>query len=357
MINQPISFASRKHNVNNNKRHNKKPNIAKNNPNINPPKQEIDAQIIQPKQPKVIDMKHLDYMPKEIRDEIRASQKEVLPVLIEPTTVETAEPTPKKSRSYKNALMGSLMALATITAPVAIMLDDSDDYYSDYPITTQSEFTRTFDMGEDDNTTVPSSYTTGYDDDEDGEKTTPKYETEFSNESMEEYVRDYISGNELVDCLDYSEISKYQKDVTVLRALLRNGFPRIRRDDPERSEKFGKAIDQAQATIDHITHRYKLNSQIVGNSDFDNSISKGEMISALDLKSIQDLPENEQIAILKKATKDVKPFMFSDLQDMDDIKRVNKQLCEVLQRIQNTVDADARKALCKKYGIKESDLK
>lgn len=354
MINQPISFASRKHNVNNNRRHNKKTNVEK-NPDSKQPILKDNPQIN--KKPSDFDLEHLNYMPKELRDDIKANHKVVTPVLIETPKVEENEtPAPKKERSYKNALMGSLMALAALTAPVVIMLDDSDDY-GDYPITTQSEFTRTFDMEEDDNTTVPSSYTTGYDEDEDGKRTTPKYKTEFSNESMAEYARDYISGNELVNSLDYSEIGKYQKDVTVLRALLRNGFPKIRRDDPERSEKFGRAIDQAQATIDHIAHRYKLNSQIVGNSDFDNTVSKGEMISALDLKSIQDLPENEQVAILKKATKDVKPFMFSDLQDMDDIKRVNKQLGEVLQRIQNTVDADARKALCKKYGIKESDLK
>ncbi len=336
MINQPISFASRKHNVNNNKRHNKKPNIAKNNPKINPPIQEIDVQIIQPKQPKVIDMKHLDYMPKEIRDEIRASQKEVLPVLTEPTTVETDEPTPKKSRSYKNALMGSLMALATISAPVAIVLDDyNNDYY--YHTTGSSS--------------VYNDSTSGIED------SVPSYDKELSNKSMEEYQRDFITCNELTDCLDYSKLKKYQKDVTVLNALLGGSFERIRRDDPERSEKFGKAIEDAQATIDEIAHNYEMNSHIVGNDDYDNTISREEMVGALDLSSIKDLSDKEQIAIVKKAMKDAKPFMFSKLQDIDDVKETNQQLCEKLQVIQNTVDADARKALCKKYGIKESDLK
>lgn len=335
MINQPISFASRKHNVNNNKRHNKKPNIAKNNPNINPPIQEIDVQIIQPKQPKAIDMEHLDYMPKEIRDEIKASQKEVLPVLIEQTTVETPEQTSKKSHSYKNALMGSLMALATIAAPVAIMLDDNND---DYYYTTSSPF-------------VYNNSTNGTED------SVPSYDKELSNKSMEEYQRDFITCGELTDCLDYSKIKKYQKDVTVLNALLSGNFARIRRDDPERSEKFGKAIEEAQATIDKIAHKYEMNSRIVGNDDYDNTISREEMVGALDLSSIKDLSDKEQVSIVKKAMNNVKPFMFSELQDIDDIKKTNQQLCERLQVIQNTVDADARKALCKKYGIKESDLK
>ena len=268
-------------------------------------------------------------MPKEIRDEIKASQKEVLPVLIEPTTVETPEQTPKKSHSYKNALMGSLMALATITAPVAIALDDGNDYYHPTKATEYVE----------------------------NEDTIPSYDKELSNKSMEEYQRDFITCSELTDCLDYSEICKYQKDVTVLKALLSGNFERIRRDDPERSEKFGKAIEDAQATIDAIAHKYEMNSRIVGNNDYDNIVTPKEMIESLDLRSIEDLSKNEQNAILKKATKDVKPFMFSELQDIDDIKKTNQQLCERLQVIQNTVDADARKALCKKYGIKESDLK
>ena len=330
MINQPISFASRKHHVNNNKRHNKKQNVTNNNPAVeNKPIQKIEVQIIQPRQTRPVDMEHLDYMPKEIRDEIKASQKKVLPVLIEPTTVETPEQTPKKSHSYKNALMGSLMALATITAPVAIALDDGNDYYHPTKATEYVE----------------------------NEDTIPSYDKELSNKSMEEYQRDFITCSELTDCLDYSEICKYQKDVTVLKALLSGNFERIRRDDPERSEKFGKAIEDAQATIDAIAHKYEMNSRIVGNNDYDNIVTPKEMIESLDLRSIEDLSKNEQNAILKKATKGVKPFMFSELQDIDDIKKTNQQLCERLQVIQNTVDADARKALCKKYGIKESDLK
>lgn len=332
MMNQPISFASRKHNVNNNKRHNKKPNVTKNNPAIeNKPIQQVDVQIIQPRQTRPADMEHLDYMPKAMRDEIKANQKEILPVAIETATVETPEEAPKKSHSYKNALMGSLMALATIAAPVTIALDDSDDYRSiDY---------------------VSNGYTEQVDD------SVPSYEKELSNKSQEEYKRDFITSSELTDCLDYSKINKYQKDVTVLKALLSGNFARIRRDDPERSEKFGKAIEDAQATIDKIAHKYEMNSRIVGNDNYDNTVSREEMVGALDLSSIKDLSDKEQGAIVKKAMKGVKPFMFSELNDMDDIKKTNQQLLEKLQEIQNTVDADARKALCKKYGIKESDLK
>lgn len=331
MMNQPISFASRKHHVNNNKRHNKKQNVTNNNPAVeNKPIQKIKVQIIQPRQTRPVDMEHLDYMPKAMRDEIKATQKEIVPVVLETTNVETNEDTaPKKSRSYKNALMGSLMALATIAAPVAIALDDGNDYYHPTKATEYVE----------------------------NEDNIPSYDKELSNKSMEEYKRDFVTSGELTDCLDYSEICKYQKDVTVLKALLSGNFERIRRDDPERSEKFGKAIEDAQATIDAIAHKYEMNSRIVGNNDYDNTVTPKEMIESLDLRSIEDLSENEQNAILKKAMKGVKSFMFSELQDVDDIKKTNEQLCEKLQVIQNTVDANARKALCKKYGIKESDLK
>ncbi len=331
MMNQPISFASRKHHVNNNKRHNKKQNVTNNNPAVeNKPIQKIEVQIIQPRQTRPVDMEHLDYMPKAMRDEIKATQKEIVPVVLETTNVETNEDTaPKKSRSYKNALMGSLMALATIAAPVAIALDDGNDYYHPTKATEYVE----------------------------NEDNIPSYDKELSNKSMEEYKRDFVTSGELTDCLDYSEICKYQKDVTVLKALLSGNFERIRRDDPERSEKFGKAIEDAQATIDAIAHKYEMNSRIVGNNDYDNTVTPKEMIESLDLRSIEDLSENEQNAILKKAMKGVKSFMFSELQNVDDIKKTNEQLCEKLQVIQNTVDANARKALCKKYGIKESDLK
>ena len=76
------------------------------------------------------------------------------------------------------------------------------------------------------------------------------------------------------------EICKYQKDVTVLKALLSGNFERIRRDDPERSEKFGKAIEDAQATIDAIAHKYEMNSRIVGNNDYDNIVTPKEMIES-----------------------------------------------------------------------------
>lgn len=317
----------------------------------------------------------------------------------------TYDDTPKTtSNKYKNALMGSLMTMAAIAMPAAVLLeDDSQAYYhSSQPKQENYEdvicnVDALAKGGKDDYVVEPEEIMQmlNFDGVEKLPKTERKaiysiasvyarpinvndpdarkkiieeaqYIQKFVDKAVDQaadpenlnysqkvkdYEQKYVSGNELVDNLDYSEISKYQKDVSVLRALLRGGISRIRRDDPNISEKFANECEKAQRTIDNIAARYKMNSHIVGNDNFDNSVTAKEIEGILDKTSLQDLSPEEQKSILSGALGSFKTINFMELKTDKDIKKTNQQVGKEVQKIQNAVDSAARKALLKKYNI------
>ena len=197
MINQPIiNFTSKKHKSNRLEKRNKKQGLSKDG-NV------AKVSLVQPKiTPKT-----------EVVETM--SKPNIQPVIengIDDIKEDITYDKDFQTNTKRNMILGSLMALATLSLPTAYIVNEKMNEPMYYSYSTDANNGTTEDA--------------------------PIYQKEFSNESMEEYQRDYISGDELVDCLDYSEISRYQKDVSVLRALLRGGFGRIKRDDPQRSEKF-----------------------------------------------------------------------------------------------------------------------
>lgn len=159
-----------------------------------------------------------------------------------------------------------------------------------------------------------------------------------------EYNSKYITDKEILANVDISELSRYQKDKTVLAALISGSRERIARDDADAVEKAEKQIEDAQALVDKITERYRNNSKIAGNTDFDNTLSKKELVDLLDLRSLEGLPKNERTKILRNAIKGYKPVMF-DIKNKNDIRKTNEQLTEIVQATQNQIDrqADAQK--------------
>lgn len=311
-----------------------------------------------------------------------------------------------KNGKYKNVLMGSLMAMAAIAMPTVILLDEEPQeyYYFSEPQKEQFEdITCNVDAlakgGKDDYTVEPEEIMQVLN--FDGMECLPKTEQKAiksiasvyaqsvnvhdpdakskivkqvqymqklidnainnspnqpdpkTDERKKSYEEKYISSNEVVDNLDYSEILKYQKDVSVLRALLRGETSRIKRDDPMVAEKFDAECKRAQKTIDQIAGHYKMNARIVGNDNFDNIITANEIEGVLDKSSLNDLSPEEQKSILSTALGSFKPIMFGDLNNDKDIKKTNQRVGAELQKIQHIVDAEAQKTLCKKYNINE----
>lgn len=341
--------------------------------------------------------------------DLKPSVQEVKTEPFEPVyeaDVEYNEPQKPNNNKYRNALMGSLMAMAAITMPTVILLDEEPQeyYYHSEPQKEQFEdITCNVDAlakgGKDDYTVEPEEImqalnfdgieclpqteqkaiksiasvyaqpVNAHDPDarnkvikqiqymqrliDNAINNSPNQPDPVTGERKKSYEEKYITGSELVDNLDYSEILKYQKDVSVLRALLRGGMSRIERNDPNVGEKFDAECEKAQKTIDHITHRYKMNSHIVGNDNYDNAVTAKEIEGVLDKSSLKELSPEEQKSILSGALGSFKTITFTELNNNNDIKKTNQRVGSELQRIQDMVDSEARKALLKKYNINE----
>lgn len=156
-----------------------------------------------------------------------------------------------------------------------------------------------------------------------------------------EYENKYISTNDVVDRVDFSEIMKYQKDLTVLKALIRNSTSRIERNDNDCAEKFEKEVEKAQNFVNKICAKYKLNSKVAGNGNYDGQLTKEEMINLLDLNSLDGLSIEKQQELLHKVTNSYKTIYFGDIRNNNHAKEINKQVQASLQTIQNSLDTQA----------------
>lgn len=165
-----------------------------------------------------------------------------------------------------------------------------------------------------------------------------------------EYNMKYVTDNEILSNVDVSELSKYQKDKTVLAALISGSRERIERSDADVIEKIEKQVRDAQTLVDNITEKYKRNAKIAGNTDFDNTLSKKELVNMLDLRSLDGLSAQERTKILKSAIKGYKPVMF-DVKNNADIKTTNKQLTQIVQNTQDKIDTQADALKRKAVGL------
>lgn len=156
-----------------------------------------------------------------------------------------------------------------------------------------------------------------------------------------EHNAKYISSVEIIDQVDFSEITKYQKDITVLKAILRNSVKPIKRDAFDCYEQEQKAINQAQISVNKIVEQYKKYAKIAGNTDYNNNLSTTELIDLLDKRSLDGIDKKTKKEIINKATTNYKPIIFDKIQDKKEIKEKNKQICEEVQKAQDILDFEA----------------
>ena len=151
----------------------------------------------------------------------------------------------------------------------------------------------------------------------------------------------YITGDEFLDNVDFSELKRYQPDVTVLRALIRTNVPRIERNEAKVAEKYEKEVEKIQEFVNGITKKYELKSNIAGNDDFDEILSYDEFKSLLNTDCLHDLPKETKIKLLDNAMKNYHTIIIGDLKGKKDVKRKNQEIFIELQKIQNNLDANA----------------
>ena len=173
-------------------------------------------------------------------------------------------------------------------------------------------------------------------------------------EKLAEFKRNNITADDVLEFVDFSELQKYQKDISVLKANLKNTIGYIPRKDYDSNERAEKAAQDAQQFVDKLTAQYKRYSKIAGNSDYDHTLSKEELISLLDQRSADGIDKKTKAKIIANATADYKTVMFRDIQDHQ-IKEMNEKVCEEIQKAQNKLDQEAngyrKKQFEAKYGI------
>lgn len=164
---------------------------------------------------------------------------------------------------------------------------------------------------------------------------------QYSEAGKAEYARNYITGDELIDCLDFSELLKYQKDASVLKAGLREKMAKIKRNDEKALEKFDAERENAQRLINKIVHNYVMNSHVSGNANCDNAITVDEIFSKIDTSVIGHLPKYEQKRVIKSALGSFNTIVFPEIRTDEDIEKVNKRVDEEAQKIQDKLDRRA----------------
>lgn len=161
------------------------------------------------------------------------------------------------------------------------------------------------------------------------------------DEQRMEYAKKYITDNEILSNVDFSELYRYQKDLTVVKALIAGSRGRIERlNNIDVNDEIDKQVLDAQRFVDCIVSRYKKRAKVAGNTDFDNTFSQKELINMLDLRSLEGLPYEEQVRVLKGAISGYKPQYFSaDTEEA--IKRTNAELTQIIQDTQDKLDSQA----------------
>lgn len=174
------------------------------------------------------------------------------------------------------------------------------------------------------------------------DKSAKEYKTNPPKSEYEkklEYKSRYITGQDVAEQVDFSEIIKYQKDISLLKALIYGSTPKIDRRDYDSNEKFNQAIQNAQRTVDNITEKYKRHAKIAGNINLDNSLNHDEIMGLLDLSSLNGLPRNIQREIYNQAKSKCKTLYFGDVKNNQDIKEANNRTLKTVQKIQNILDS------------------
>ena len=160
-------------------------------------------------------------------------------------------------------------------------------------------------------------------------------------ERLAEYNREYISSIEIIDRVNFNELYRYQKDVSLLKALLRNNTNPIKRQSVDAYEKLEKELNKAQNIVDDITEQYKRYSNIAGNNDFNNKLDKKEFLNLLNLKSLEGVDSDKQKEIISLALEKYQTIIFDKIKDKKAINATNQRITEEVQKAQDIIDNEA----------------
>ena len=159
-----------------------------------------------------------------------------------------------------------------------------------------------------------------------------------------EYAMKYVTDREILDQVDFSELSIYQHDMTVLRHLIASSRDKIERNDMKAEEKKAKQIEDAQKLVNNIVQKYKMKAKVQGNYDGNDVLTKGELASTLDMSVLKGLPDEWQMRIIAKAVEQYKPMDVRYATDQRQVDRTNEKVDVEKEKAQKELDKWAVKA-------------
>ncbi len=166
-----------------------------------------------------------------------------------------------------------------------------------------------------------------------------------------EYARDYITDREILDGVDFSELQYYQHDITFVKHAINASREKIRRNDINAEEKKQKAIESGQRLVNSIVQKYQMKASVSGNYDANDVLSKGELASLLNMKSIEGLPAELQQRIIAKALEGYKPMDVRYATNERQVEITNRKVDEEKQKAQEELDKWGNKAQKEFYSL------
>lgn len=171
-----------------------------------------------------------------------------------------------------------------------------------------------------------------------------KYPNKSYSQMCAEYALNNITDEEILDFVDMSELASYQKDLTVVKALINMSRDKIKRSDPDADQKRDKQIQDAQTFVDNIVQKYKTRAKVNGNYNGDEVLSKGELATLLNFEPLNGLPDEVKLGIISKALESYKPISLRYATNDQQVELSNKKAEESKKKAQKTLNEWAIKA-------------
>lgn len=165
-----------------------------------------------------------------------------------------------------------------------------------------------------------------------------------SMQNYYEYCMKYITDEEILENVDFSELLRYQSDITLVKHGINATRERIKRDDIDAYKKKQKAIENAQKVVDTIVARYNTRAKVSGNSDGNTTLTEVELLSLLNLENIEDLPYELKIGIVKKALEGYTPRNLTHVVDDRGVEFENRMIDNDVKKSQKILDEWTAKA-------------
>ena len=162
----------------------------------------------------------------------------------------------------------------------------------------------------------------------------------YTNDELE-YLFNFVSGSEILNRINFTELRQYQEDLSMTKLLIRNSLSNIKRNDPICEEKVKKQVESSQKFIDRLVDNYKLQEKLIGNLDCNEQLTQKEFINLLDLSMLTGLEKNLAYTIIADAIGDYKPYTLRDNCNEDDVQELNKEIMAKLSEVQQYINNKA----------------